>query len=53
MNLEYIKVSLFKTSYKKNNFNDIQIFWEAPVFIYIFKYIATFHTTLYNSRMIG
>ncbi len=32
MNLEYMKVSLFEISYKKNLlFHDIQIVWDAPV----------------------
>ncbi len=35
MNLEYMKLSLFEISYKKNNFfRDIQVFLDAPVYIY-------------------
>ncbi len=42
MNLEYIKVSLFEISYKNIYifFHDIQIFWDAPVYVVVGKIIC-------------
>ncbi len=39
MNLEYMKVSLFEISYKKNNFFMIFKFFEMHLCIYIYIYI--------------
>ncbi len=39
MNLEYIKVELFETSYKRKLTYDIPIFWDSPEYIYIYIYI--------------
>ncbi len=38
MHLKYMKVSLFEMLQEKNElFHDIQIFWDAPVFVYLWR----------------